>query len=345
MKRDDERERAEEQLLAMAIGADGGHDALDFEARVLARLAAEPAAPRVSTWRWLAAAGWLLGGTAAVVGVAVTMHREPARIFAQDPVAKAQEPQAPKVVRITDADLPKRADFQSAQSLFEAVHELAKAAALPVVVAVPAVEGPSGWSIRNVTPRQAIAALAREMGAHVEVFGAVLAIVPGVVPEEPTVTVQREATSVLTMFDLVAHTAGLNLVIDAKVSGQVAVDVKDWPARELLERLAQAVGAEVSGGGRILRIVPKATTAPPRVHFAFDRTECRKVFDAIGKIRGEPIEVDAGVQGQVSVRVRNLPATDVLEAIAAALGAEIVQDGKVARCRSKANVAPTPKQK
>lgn len=345
MKRDDERERAEEQLLAMAIGADGGHDAAEFEASVLARLAAEPAAPRVPAVRWLAAAAWLLGGTAAVVGVAVTMRREPALAFAQDPVAKGQEPQAPKVVRITDAEQPKRADYQTERGLLDCVFEVAKAAALPVVVAVPADEARRSWSLRNATPRQAIAALAREMGAHVEVYGAVLAIVPGVVPEEPTVTQQREATSVLTLFDVVAHTAGFNLVIDAKVSGQVAVDVKDWPARELLERLAQAVGAEVSGVGRLLRIVPKVAEAPPRVHFAFDRTECRKVFDAIGKIRGEPIEVDAGVQGQVSLRVRNRPATDVLEAIAAALGAEIVQDGKVTRCRSKANVAPTPKQK
>lgn len=345
MKRDDERERAEEQLLAMAIGADGGRDAAEFEVRVLARLAAESAAPRLPTSRWLAAAAWLLGGTAAVVGVAVTMRREPALAFAQDPVAKGQEPQAPKVVRITDADLPKRADYQTEQGLFDCVFEVAKAAALPVVVAAPASEARRSWSLRNATPQEALGALAREMGAHVEVFGAVLAIVPGKEPEEPTVTLQREATSVHTVFDLVAHTAHLNLVIDAKVAGQVAVDVKDWPARELLERLAQAVGAEVSGNGRILRIVPKVAEAPPRVHFAFDRAECRKVFDSVGKIRGEPIEVDADVTGQVSLRVRNQAAADVLAAIAAALGAEIVQDGKVTRCRSKANAAPTPKKK
>ena len=273
------------------------------------------------------------------------MRREPAFAFAQDPVAKGQEPQAPKVVRITDADLPKRADYQIEQSLLDCVFEVAKAAAQPVVVAVPANEARRSWSLRNATPQEALAALAREMGAHVERFGAVLAIVPGIEPAEPKVTLQREASSVLTLFDLVANTAGFNLFIDAKVAGQVVVDVKDWPARELLERLAQAVGAEVSGLGRILRIVPKAAEALPRVHFAYDRTECRKVFDSIGKIRGEPIEVDSAVTGQVSVRVRNQPAADVLEAIAAALGAEIVQDGKVTRCRSKANAAPTPKKK
>ena len=45
-------------------------------------------------------------------------------------MAKGQEPQAPKVVRITDADLPKRVDYQTEQGLFEAVHEIARAAAL-----------------------------------------------------------------------------------------------------------------------------------------------------------------------------------------------------------------------
>ena len=60
-------------------------------------------------------------------------HRQrPLRTSAQDPVAKGQEPQAPKVVRITDADLPKRVDYQTEQGLFEAVHEIAKAAALPL---------------------------------------------------------------------------------------------------------------------------------------------------------------------------------------------------------------------
>ncbi|HEX5054256.1 MAG TPA: hypothetical protein VFZ65_20930 [Planctomycetota bacterium] len=317
----DDEDLAGRHLLAMALSDE--RRPADLEARILARLAADPTVARAHAGRWLTAAALLLG-TIAVVGVSLVMPHDaaskPALAWAQDPQAK----QAAAVPKVTDADLPERARYSfDGRPALDCLMEVAKASGLPLVSDVR--EQIVHVALDAATPRQALEAIAREADAHLESYGGVLTVVPGKRAAETLLTMHREATPVTTLLDLIAHEAHLNLVVGPDVAGAVAVDVTRCAWRDLLPLLAGAVGAEVEGLGTVLHVRRKAQAPAPRTYFAYDRTPTAKVLDTIDKITGTKLIDEGGITGSVSVRVKDQPALDVRQAIAATQGCEVIE--------------------
>jgi type II secretory pathway component GspD/PulD (secretin) len=267
------------------------------------------------------------------------MRNEPA--MAQQP--KGQDP-APQnaAAKVATADLPKAVAvaLYGNATLLEWLGSLAKDADLPFVAAVEPTDKVIEAKFAGASPRHLLASGARAAGAHLEQYGAVLTVVPGAGPEEKVLDLKHEAMPIADVLANVAKMAGANFVIDAKVTGSVAVDVERVFWRDLVDALAAAVGAEVDGGGIVLRIVPKGQMPAPRVFFAYDRSPVAKVVETIGKISGERVVVDPAAAGTVTVRVKNQPATDVLAAVAATQGCVLAKEGGVWQLRPKDAKAP-----
>ena len=330
MNHDDDR--GEERLVAMLVAEATERGPVDLEQRVLRRLEAEVQARRRTPRAWLAAAALLFGGIAVVVAVAVTAQRG-----GDAPAAGAQgtqDPTAP-VPKITNTNLPKLADYTFAdRRAIDCIEEVARDAKLPFASAVLAKA--VKVKLAGATPRQALGAVAAAAGAHLEQHGAVLAVVPGAVPPEATVTLKCGPTPIHELLERVSQQAHLNLVVAGSVTGQVAVDVTDCPARDLVALLVDAVGAEVAGRGRVLAIVPKSHVPLPRLHFGFDgararpHSDVKEVLTVLANITRLAVQGDEAMTGPVSVLATGqLLPLDIVQAIAATQGCEIGQpDGK-----------------
>ena len=336
MNSNDPDERAEHHLLGMAVT-----DAMDhggaLAARIRAHLAtARPTLVAAPHRHHFAAAALVALGTGAVFAVAAAL-RQPSPAFehgrgGQDPQPKPQPKPLPKAapaaVRVTSEQLPKRTDYAfDQQPAIDCLVAIAKANHLPLVAAP--IETPVTLLLQAKTPLEALAAVAHAAKAHVEQYGAVLAIVDGAGNEELPVTLRSNERPVTELFDLLGHQAKRNLVIDPNVGGSVAVDVEGYGHRDVLAAIAGAVGAEVVGIGPLLQIRPKTNDRQPRVVFAFDRSPTTKVVDTIGKITGSPMVAEAEIAGTVTVQVRDRPALDVLQAVAATQDCVVVEaDGQ-----------------
>lgn len=118
--------------------------------------------------------------------------------------------------------------------------------------------------------------------------------------------------------------AGVNIVIDQAIEDRVTIDLDDVDWRRALDLVAEAAGCvvlEESGG--ILKI-----EKPARVFFSFEDADVRKVIDTIAKISGANIVVGPEVQGTVSLRLRNIPWRDALEATVKTLGYVVVEEAR-----------------
>lgn len=70
----------------------------------------------------------------------------------------------------------------------------------------------------------------------------------------------------------------------------------------------------------------KESSDSPRVYFAFDDTDVQNVIDAIAKIAGVNIVIGKDVQGKVTIRLRNVPWQDALEATVRQVGATLREE-------------------
>ncbi|MEO6596664.1 MAG: hypothetical protein ABIP94_18095 [Planctomycetota bacterium] len=116
--------------------------------------------------------------------------------------------------------------------------------------------------------------------------------------------------------------ANANIIMDAGIEAAVTIDLQDVPWRQALNLVAAQAGcvvSEVQGG--ILKV-----EKPPRVYFAFENTDIQKVIDTIAKISGANIVVAPEVKGTITVRLKNIPWRDALEASVKTLGFVVVQE-------------------
>jgi type IV pilus assembly protein PilQ len=116
--------------------------------------------------------------------------------------------------------------------------------------------------------------------------------------------------------------AGVNIVIDQSIEDRVTIDLDDVEWRRALELIAEAAGCVVlESAGGIIKV-----EKPARVFFSFENVDVQRVIDAIAKISGANIVVGPEVQGTVTVRLRNIPWRDALEATAKTLGYVVVEE-------------------
>lgn len=118
--------------------------------------------------------------------------------------------------------------------------------------------------------------------------------------------------------------SGVNIIIDDAIDDRVTIDLQDVEWRQALNLVAEAAGCVVvEMGANVLKV-----EKPPRVYFAFENADIQKVIDTIAKISGANIVVAPEVQGAITLRLRDIPWRDALEATAKTLGYVVVEEDR-----------------
>ncbi len=118
--------------------------------------------------------------------------------------------------------------------------------------------------------------------------------------------------------------AGVNIIIDETMEDTVTIDLQDVPWRKALDLVAEAAGCVVvEHAGNVLKV-----EKPPRVYFAFENADIQNVIDTIAKISGANIVVAPEVQGTITLRLRNIPWRDALDAASKTLGFAVVEEDR-----------------
>jgi len=113
-----------------------------------------------------------------------------------------------------------------------------------------------------------------------------------------------------------------NIIMDPGIEALVTIDLQDVAWRQALTLVAEQAGCIVTEGqGGVLKV-----EKPPRVYFAFENTDIQKVIDTISKISGANIVVAPEVKGTITVRLKNIPWRDALDAVVKTLGFVVVQE-------------------
>ena len=113
-----------------------------------------------------------------------------------------------------------------------------------------------------------------------------------------------------------------NIIMEPGIEEPVTIDLQDIHWRLALNLVAEQAGCIVTEGeAGVLRI-----EKPPRVYFAFEDTDIAKVIDTIAKISGANIVVAPEVKGTISVRLKNIPWRDALDAAVKTLGFVVVEE-------------------
>ncbi len=116
--------------------------------------------------------------------------------------------------------------------------------------------------------------------------------------------------------------ANANIIMDPLIEAAVTIDLQDVHWRQALSLVAEQAGCVVSEGENGVLKVEK----PPRVYFAFENTDIQKVIDTIAKISGANIVVAPEVKGTLTVRLKNIPWRDALDATVKTLGFVVVEE-------------------
>jgi len=118
--------------------------------------------------------------------------------------------------------------------------------------------------------------------------------------------------------------ANVNIVMDPGIDATVTIDLQDIHWRQALELVAEQANCIVHEvGGGVLKV-----EKPPPVYFAFENTDIQKVIDTIAKISGANIVVSPDVQGQITVRLKNIPWRHALDACVKTLGFVVVEEAR-----------------
>lgn len=126
-----------------------------------------------------------------------------------------------------------------------------------------------------------------------------------------------------------------NIIMDPGIEASVTIDLQDVHWRQALALVAEQAGCIVTeAAGGVLKI-----EKPPRVYFAFENTDIQKVIDTIAKISGANIVVAPEVKGTITVRLKNIPWRDALDATVKTLGFVVVEEDRgILRVVPSANI-------
>ena len=121
--------------------------------------------------------------------------------------------------------------------------------------------------------------------------------------------------------------ASVNIIMEPGIESTVSIDLADVHWRQALDLVAEqadCVVTELDGG--VLKV-----EKPPRCTFACENADIGMVIDTIGKISGANIVTAPEVKGQISLRLKNIPWRDTLDAAVKTLGFVVVEDRGILR--------------
>lgn len=118
--------------------------------------------------------------------------------------------------------------------------------------------------------------------------------------------------------------ANANIIMEPGIEAAVTIELQDVHWRQALSLVAEQAGCIVSEAVPGVLKIEK----PPRVYFAFENTDIQKVIDTIAKISGANIVVAPEVKGTITVRLKNIPWRDALDAAVKTLGFVVVEEDR-----------------
>jgi type IV pilus assembly protein PilQ len=124
--------------------------------------------------------------------------------------------------------------------------------------------------------------------------------------------------------ETIRRKVGVNIIMEDGIDESVTIDLEDVEWRIALDMIAENAGCVVIQKGRNVLKVEK----PPRVYFAFTNAPIQQVIDTIAKLSGANIVVAPEVQGAVTLRLRNIPWRDALEAASKTLGYAVIEEDR-----------------
>jgi len=319
-----EREVHERRLTAVLEEVAGDGVPAGLAERVLARVRVESPAGQSRVRATLLAALLMLAGIAVVVATA-RWRSGASEAPAQDP---APPPGAVPKITITTAMVRAACEPIDPPPPGDGVTRLlavAKGAPFGMVVA-PGVHGASKVDLARLTPREAVGHIAAELGTGVAEFGAI--VVVGLGPAAPVERLRCTASvkdiDVRDLGKVLHAKTGMNFVVAGDLAGRVTFDLEAVSARALLDVVAKQLSLDVVGCGSVLALRRASQRSePPRAAPDFDRGELRHVLTYTANVVGAKIVIDPAVVGIVSVRPNSCDPTDVLTALAAAVGADV----------------------
>lgn len=117
--------------------------------------------------------------------------------------------------------------------------------------------------------------------------------------------------------------ANVNIIMDQGIEESVTIDLQDVHWRNALELVAEQANCVVTEANGVLKV-----EKPPRVYFAFENADIQKVIDTIAKISGANIVVAPEVKGTITIRLKNIPWREALDASVKTLGFVVVSEGR-----------------
>lgn len=140
--------------------------------------------------------------------------------------------------------------------------------------------------------------------------------------QNTTLTLKLKDRLLKDVVETIRRKVGINIIIDDNIDETVTIDLEEVNWRTALDMVAEKAGCVVIAKGQNLIKVEK----PPRVFFAFNNAPIQQVIDTIAKISGANIVVAPEVQGSITLRLRDIPWRDALEASAKTLGYAVVEE-------------------
>lgn len=137
------------------------------------------------------------------------------------------------------------------------------------------------------------------------------------------VTLRVKDQPIADVIGYIRERAGVNIMLADGIEERVTVELNQVPWRVALEIVAERAGCVlVEKAANVIRV-----ESPPRVTFNFTGADIKQVIDAIAKVSGASIVTAPNVEGQVHLRINNVPWRTALETVVKSLGFVVVEDG------------------
>ena len=137
-------------------------------------------------------------------------------------------------------------------------------------------------------------------------------------------TLKLKDRSLKDVVQSIRRKVGVNIIMQDDIEETVTIELEEDEGRIALDMVAEKAGCVVVQKARHLLTVEK----PPRVYFAFDNTPIQQVIDTIAKLSGANIVISPEVQGSITLRLRNIPWRDALEASCKTLGYAVIEEAR-----------------
>lgn len=123
--------------------------------------------------------------------------------------------------------------------------------------------------------------------------------------------------------DFIARRAKVNIIVSEGINETVTVELTDVPWRLALDVIAQKAKCAVEEKAANLLVLVQ----PQPVTFNFTGADVKTVIDTIAKVSGASIVTAPNVEGQVHLRITDVPWRTALDTVAKTLGFVVVEDG------------------